>query len=44
MKEACILLVLLTYVYHDARFRKRKIDFLFVKGNHICTNAQNCEA
>jgi len=25
MKKLCILLVLLTYVYHDAKFRKRKV-------------------
>jgi len=25
MKKVCILMVLLTYVYQDARFRKRKV-------------------
>jgi len=25
MKKVCILLVLITYVYHNARFKKRKI-------------------
>jgi len=44
MTKVCILLVLLTYVYYDARFRKRKIDFVVVKGKHICTNTQNCKA
>jgi len=43
MKKVCILLVLLTYVYHDARFIKRKIDFVLVKEKHICTNTPNCK-
>jgi hypothetical protein len=30
MKKVCILLVLLTCVYHDARFRKRKFCFIIV--------------
>jgi hypothetical protein len=35
MKKVWILLVLLTHIYHDARFRKRKIDIVLVKEKHI---------
>ena len=28
MKKLCILLVLITYVYHDARFKKSKALYL----------------
>jgi len=28
MKKVCILWVLITYVYHDARFRKHKALYL----------------
>jgi len=31
MKRVCILLVLLTYVYHEARFRKRKVNLYSLK-------------
>jgi len=30
MKNVCILLVLATYVYHNARFEKRKTLWIYV--------------
>jgi hypothetical protein len=34
MKKVCILLFLITYVYHNARFKKREVRF------HMSTNRQ----
>lgn len=31
MKRVCILLVLLTYVYHDAWFRKHKVNLYLLR-------------
>jgi hypothetical protein len=34
MKKVCILLFVITYVYHNARLKKRKVRF------HMSTNRQ----
>jgi len=41
MKKVCILLVLITYVYHNARFKKRKVFFrrYIQRPTHACQEA-----
>jgi hypothetical protein len=42
MKNVCILLVLLAYVCHDARFRKRNINKTFLlKNSEAFIRAEN---